>query len=124
MADLGAEINIHSRIEPTGGTCFMRLSTTPYFFFDKNMQGSTTVQDNWFVNMEGGTESEDHKKRVSIGAGYLYAEKGAYFQKTTIKAFASMRVNKYFTVAPEFICNNNFKQIFPGITVKMLTLGD
>jgi hypothetical protein len=123
MGEIGIEIDKRWRGNPTGGNDFIRLSTTPYFFFDKSAQNTTVVNDNWFVNLEFGYYNAKGKNRFSMGAGYLYAEKGDVFQKQTYKAFVNMQMGRV-TVAPEFICNNNFKQIYPGITLKLLNIGN
>ena len=120
MGEIGIEIDKRWRGNPTGGNTFIRLSTTPYFFFGQNAQNHTIVNDNWFVNLEAGFYGTNGKTRTSLGIGYLYAEKGDVFQKQTYKAFANMLFGKV-TVCPEFICNDNFKQIYPGITLKLRT---
>ncbi len=123
MGDIGIEISKHWRGLPTSGNSFLRLSTTPYFFFDKDAKNNTVVNDNWFVNLEFGYYNAKGKNRFSMGAGYLYAERGNVFQKQTYKAFVNMQLGK-ITVSPEFICNDNFKQIYPGITLKFINLGN
>ena len=123
MGDIGIEISKHWRGLPTSGNSFLRLSTTPYFFFDKDAKNNTVVNDNWFVNLEFGYYNSKGKNRFSMGAGYLYAERADVFQKQTYKAFINMQFGK-ITVAPEFICNDNFKQIYPGITLKFINLGN
>ena len=120
MGEIGIEIDKRWRGNPTGGNTFIRLSTTPYFFFGQNAQNHTIVNDNWCVNLEAGYYGTNGKTRTSLGIGYLYAEKGDVFQKQTYKAFVDMLFGKV-TVCPEFICNDNFKQIYPGITLKLRT---
>ncbi len=123
MGDIGIEIDKQWRGLPTAGPSFLRLSTTPYFFFDKDVKNNTIVNDNWFVNLEFGYYERKGKNRFSMGVGYLYAERGNVFQKQTYKAFINMQFGK-ITVVPEFICNDNFKQIYPGITLKLMNLGN
>ncbi len=123
MGDIGIEIDKQWRGLPTAGPSFLRLSTTPYFFFDKDVKNNTIVNDNWFANLEFGYYNSKGKNRFSLGAGYLYAERGNVFQKQTFKAFINMQFGK-ITVVPEFICNDNFKQIYPGITLKLMNLGN
>jgi hypothetical protein len=120
MGDIGIEINKRWSGSPYNNYSFLRLSSTPYFFFDNGTPGKTFVQDNWFVNLEAGNENREKKTRVSFGVGYLYSVKGNYFQKETFKGFVNIRMAG-FTLSPEFIFNDNFKQIYPGLTVKLCT---
>ncbi len=115
MAELGIELNERLHINPKKFS-FMRLSAMPYFFFDKDLKNNIQVYDNWFANVELGTQLKD--KRNSIGVGYLFAGNGGYFQNTTMKAFISFPIGKQFTLCPEIIFTNNFKQIFPGVTLR------
>ena len=115
-AEIGIGIYGRWKAIPTKQS-YLRLSATPYFFFDKDAQGRYIVNDNWFVNLAFGTESKDID--YSCGIGYLYAERGGYFQNTTMKAFLNIGLSKHIAIAPEYIFTNNFKQIFPGITLKV-----
>lgn len=115
MAELGIEVNDHWKAIPTKFS-FLRASVMPYFFFDRTSPTHFAVYDNWFVNLEFGTH---HKgKRSSVGIGYLFAEKGGYFQNLTMKTFVSFTVAQRFVVCPEIIFTNNFKQVFPGVTLR------
>ena len=83
-----------------------------------------SVSDNWFINIESGSSYDDQMLGVkirgfSVGAGYLAVEKGNYFKGTTVKVFASVRLMSGIRICPELIATNNFKQVFPGITVKI-----
>ncbi len=103
---------------------FYRVSASPYFLFDKNAKGEYTVNDNWFVNAEIGTEYDNktfgvQSRRASIGCGYLFGPKGGYFQNTTFKVFTNIEILPKVTLSPELIITNDFKQVFPGITLKV-----
>jgi hypothetical protein len=76
------------------------------------------------VNAEIGSEYDNktfgvQSRRASIGCGYLFGPKGGYFQNTTFKVFTSIEVFQKVTLSPEVIITNNFKQVFPGFTVKV-----
>lgn len=115
MAEMGIEINDRTNIFPD---CFsyVRVSAMPYFFFDRDLNNNFKVYDNWFTTLEFGYQHKE--RRNSLGVGYLFAEKGGYFQNTTMKAFISFPVGKQFVVCPEIIFTNNFKQVFPGVTIR------
>jgi hypothetical protein len=103
---------------------FMSLYTSAHFFFSSDENRQHYISDNWFVNLEIGiaetTEILGLKTRsFSGGAGYLFLPKGDVFQGTTMKVFAGARLMSGLTLYPEVIATNNFKQIFPGITLKI-----
>lgn len=115
MAELGIEINDRWSIV-RGKNSFIRASATPYFFFEKGLGNNIIVNDNWFATLEFGTQKGD--KRSSVGIGYLFAEKGNYFQNATGKLFATYTLSKRVSLCPEIIFTNNFKQVYPGVTIR------
>jgi hypothetical protein len=123
MAEIGLQYN-----KRVGGSQnyrdFFRVSAAPYFFFDKDAEGNYKTNDNWFINADIGSTYDGNEKgwlgkTVSFGAGYLVVQNGGYFKNTTFKIFTDMQVVQRFTIVPEIIFTNNFKQIFPGFTLKV-----
>ena len=105
-----------------------RLSVSPYCFFDKDAQGNFILNDNWFINADIGSSYDNGQtgyvggwfgKECTFGVGYLFAGKGGYFKNSTFKLFTDVMQIRGITIVPEFIFTNDFKQIFPGITVKV-----
>lgn len=90
-----------------------------YFFFEQNTNGDYLAKDNWFLNLE--YEQDDRDYFVSgFGLGYLYGRRGDYFKGTTMKAFLNVNLHKHgITLCPELIITDNFKQVIPGITLKV-----
>lgn len=101
------------------------LFVQPYFLFDKNANGDYIANTNMFVNFSFGTGSEfgEHlgllSKQNTIGIGYLVLSKGNYFKNNTFKVFYEAKIKNGITLAPELIITDNFKQIFPGLTLKV-----
>lgn len=101
------------------------LFVQPYFLFDKNANGDHIANTNMFVNFSWGTGSEigDHfgllSKQNTIGVGYLVLSKGNYFKNNTFKVFYEAKLKSGVTLSPELIITDNFKQIFPGLTLKV-----
>ncbi len=127
MFDIGLQYNnyVFDENHKTIKHKLFQVSATPYFFFEKNMNGDYVVNDNWFVNAEWGI-IYDHSflrtwsgKESSFGVGYLFSEKGSYFKNTTYKLFTSILVSNNIAIVPEFILTNNASKIYPGITVKI-----
>lgn len=91
------------------------ISVSSYFFFEKNASGNFDMHPNNFVNFYMG-----EGKETSFGAGYLYWSSGNYFTGTTAKIFLNVKmVKKGLTLTPEVIATDNFKQFFPGLTLKV-----
>jgi hypothetical protein len=98
------------------------LSITPYFFFDRSEAGEHLVKDNWFINLSmGGATSFNGLKTPLLtgGIGYLLIPRGDVFTGATFKAFLNLKIKNSISICPEIISTNNFKQIFPGITLKI-----
>lgn len=101
----------------------MRASVTPYFLFDKSATGKLAVYDNWFVNLELGSvfreEGNDYLlNKETVGVGYLIKPNGGYLTGTTMKAFMNFPMKQQINICPEFIFTNNFRTIFPAVTIK------
>lgn len=124
MADMGFEYRSYWTQGKKECSIF-GIFASPYFLFEKSTEGTYHTYNNWFVNAEFGTAGVKgdiellNLQRFTIGGGYLLNPDGIHFQNTTIKVFSNITLNKGITVSPEVIATNNFKNIFPGITVKV-----
>ena len=123
-----AELGITYILPGTKGSdvsSLIGLYVSGYFGFEKDAQNKYTVNDNWFLNAELGDDGDnqftDYIKttRLTVGVGYLISQKGNYFQHTTMKLFMNIRIKNGITLSPEVISTNNFKQYFPGLTLKI-----
>ena len=123
-----AEIGLSYTLPGTKGSdisSVLGLYISGYFGFEKDAAGKYSVTDNWFLNAELGDEGDnqftDYIKttRLTVGVGYLISQKGNYFQNTTMKLFMNLRIKNGITISPEIIATDNFKQVFPGITLKV-----
>ena len=123
MADAGIQYNKRWQWASRDYNIF-RLSAAPYYFFSKDGQGNIIANDNWFVNFQMGSVYETSDplwvgNAHTIGIGYLVSEKGGFFKGTTMKLFTDLQIVKGVTIVPEVIATNNFKQFFPGVTLKI-----
>ena len=108
-------------------TNFFKLYASSYYFFDRDLNNNLLVRDNWFVNASIGSAWEKSVPGwvgnvADFGVGYLFAQKGGYFKNLTMKAFTDIHISHAITISPELMGTNNFRQIFPGITVKVVEL--
>ena len=81
------------------------------------------MRDNWFINFESGSIVESTQpgwlgKETVIEVGYLALQKGDYFKNSTLKLYTNLVLTKAITITPEIIFTDNFRQLFPGLTVK------
>ncbi len=92
------------------------LLVASHFLFEQGAQGEYYTKPNWFVNAQVGNADG-----LSMGAGYLFSKSGSYFSGTTVKAFMNISVfkGKGFTLSPELIITDDFRQVFPGLTIKV-----
>jgi hypothetical protein len=104
---------------------FTSFYASAAFFFAANEKGDQVVRENYFINIESGTNGTDDDflglrvRSISLGASYLFSQSGDYFKPVTLKAFMGFRLQSGITLLPEIIATNNFRQIFPGITLKV-----
>ncbi len=109
----------------TSNFSFYRAYLSGHYFFDRSNDGPPSLKDNYFINMSLGSEYEKIQKRewvgyvTDFGIGYLLWSKGSLFKGTTMKVFTDIKIMTGLTLSPEIISTNNFRQFFPGITVKV-----
>ncbi len=123
MGDIGLQYNNYWGINHKDHNLF-RVSATPYLFWEHNPDGSYLLKDNWWVNGSIGSIYDKqfygwYGKECTFGLGYLVGEKGGYFKNTTMKVFTDLQLSSWVTIVPEIIFTDNFKQIFPGFTLKV-----
>jgi hypothetical protein len=123
-ADIGITHLTHPRRGYPTEYDFVSLYASPYFFFERGSNREQYVHNNWFVNIEaGGTYDKEFLgvkiKSISLGGGYLAFSQGDHFRATTLKVFMGVRMPGGLSLYPEVIATNNFKQIFPGMTLKI-----
>ncbi len=121
VGDIGMEFSISGkrRYDNKFHSTSILMYHSAYFFFQQNAAGDYIAKDNWFLNLEYQQSDRDYFIR-SYGLGYLYARRGDYFKGTTMKAFLNVNLHKNgITLCPELIITNDFKQVIPGITLKV-----
>jgi hypothetical protein len=59
-------------------------------------------------------------ENMNFGVGYLFARSGGYFKGVTTKVFFNITLmKKGLTLSPELIITNDFREVFPGLTLKV-----
>jgi hypothetical protein len=121
--DIGISWNRYLR-RKDAGYFFTALSASPYFFFERGNDRHFYVNSCWFVNLEAGGSFNQEMlgmklKSYSWGVGYMTLQDGDIFKGVTTKVFFNARLESGLFFCPELLATDTFKQIFPGITVKM-----
>ncbi len=123
FAEFGASL-ISQWLRGTRTYSFYKMFASSYYFFERDAAGNISVKDNWFINASVGTNWGKAAPgwvghNADFGVGYLVSQKGNYFKSTTFKVFTDIRLANGINLSPEFIFTNNFKQIYPGISLKV-----
>lgn len=106
------------------GYNYFGIYVSPYFLFTQNSNGEYVTNTNIFLNAHFGGDGDYNPlglkaTKWDFGLGYLISSKGNYFKNTTMKAFINVKLFQSITLSPELIMTDNFKQVFPGLTLKV-----
>lgn len=123
MAEAGIEFR-KAWIKGQQEYSLFNLHVSPYFLFSRRADGNYHTYDAWFVSMRVGSAYKGeimgiNFKELSVGAGYLLNPDEQYFKKHTFKVFGNFTLTKGVTISPEVIATDNFKNIFPALTLKV-----
>lgn len=107
---------------------FISLTANRYYTFEQTIAStSSTTFNNTFLNLSLGNRFNTKLRsnlllsEYEAGIGYLVEREGSYFGKNTIKLFASVVTkSKFIRLSPEIYITDNFKEVFPGFSIKIL----
>lgn len=98
------------------------VNTTSMFFFDQSDNGKFRVYRNTFVNAEFMLNFSMLSKNVSNwnggGIGYLIETRGRFFSEPAMQLYYKRKF-RYFSVMPALIFDDNFKDVWPMITIRL-----
>jgi hypothetical protein len=102
------------------------LNTASYFFFEQTLKVDNTKDFSMYINTFLNAEflfrgffdnSKNNTKNWNgIGIGSLIGRRGDYFTGTTAKLYYIFEY-EHITITTELIFTNNFKTVFPGISI-------
>lgn len=102
------------------------LNTASYYFFEQTFKADNSKNYNMYINTFLNAEFSFHgffsnsksndKNWNGIGIGYLIGKSGDYFNGSTAKIYYVAEY-KHIAIVSELIFTNNFKTVFPGITI-------
>jgi len=100
----------------------INVNTSSIFFFERKVDKDYSIFRNTFLNAEYLLNFSIFNKKDrdfnGIGVGYLVESKGQYFRETTM-IFYYKRKFKYFSVMPGIITSDDFKEVFPVISIRL-----
>jgi hypothetical protein len=98
------------------------VNTTSIFFFTQGDNGKYNVYRNTFINAEFLLNFNMLSKSVNNwnggGIGYLVEARGRYFSETAMQLYYKRKF-RYFSVMPALIFDDNFKDVWPMITIRL-----
>ncbi len=93
----------------------LRMFVSVYAMFEQDAAKEYRMTDIMFANASIG-EGDG----VSMGLGYMISKPNNYFKGMTGKMFLDVRLlKKGLTLSPEVIFTNDFKQVYPSLTLKV-----
>jgi len=107
--------NHHDRYE-------VNVNTSSFFFFEKGNDNKYRIFRNTFLNAEFllnfSVLNKKERDFNGLGVGYLVETNGQYFRETTMTVYYKRKF-KYFSVMPGLIMADDFKEVFPVITIRL-----
>ncbi len=100
----------------------MNVNTSSFFFFDKGNDNKYNIYRNTFLNAEFLLNFSMFNKKErdfnGLGVGYLIEDRGTYFGEATVMIYYKKKF-KFFSVQPGIILENDFKDVFPVISIRL-----
>lgn len=98
------------------------VNTSSIFFFDQTDNGKFRVYRNTFLNAEFMLNFSLLSKKVSnwngAGVGYLVEARGRFFSEPAMQIYYKRKF-RHFSVMPALIFDDNFKDVWPMITIRL-----
>lgn len=99
------------------------INSTSYFLFEKDSVKYYKTYMNTFINAEFKKQgaficdAKNPNNSGGLGVGYLLQKNGNYFKGNTFKIYYIKKLSE-IEILPELIITNNFKSVFPGVTIR------
>ncbi|MBO9562776.1 MAG: hypothetical protein J7621_08385 [Niastella sp.] len=105
---------------------FINLGVSSFFTFLEDEAGAFHTNHNIFLEgslgnrMNNNVNNYGNFSELAAGIGYLVYKEGTYFKGSTWKLFVSIGIKRSFIrIRPELYITDNFRKVFPGLTLKM-----
>ncbi len=100
----------------------VNVNTASIFFFERDIDKNYAIYRNTFLNAEFllnfSPLSKSIKNWNGLGAGYLIESKGQYFRDATFLVYYRRKF-RFFSVMPGIIMADDFKDVFPYISIRL-----
>ncbi len=108
-------VNHHDRWE-------VNINSASFFFFERGADKNYKIFRNTFVNAEFLFNFSVFNKKErdfnGVGVGYLVESRGKYFNEPTFMIYYKRRF-KVFSVMPGVVISDDFKEVFPVISIRL-----
>lgn len=108
-------LNHHDRWE-------VNINSASFFFFERGSDKNYKIYRNTFINAEFLLNFSVFNKKErdfnGLGVGYLIESKGYYFEESTFMVYYKRRF-KAFSVMPGIVISDNFREVFPVISIRL-----
>lgn len=98
------------------------VNTSSYFFFEKGTDGKYNINRNTFLNAEFilnfSPLNNSLKSWNGVGFGYLIEARGGYITEPGFQLYYKRKF-RFFSVMPAIIFDDNFKDVWPSITIRL-----
>jgi len=98
------------------------INTSSFFYFEEGSDGKYNVHRNTFLNAEFllnfSPLGNNVKNWNGLGVGYLIEARGAYFKETAMILYVKRKF-RYFSVMPGLVFDDNFKDVWPVISIRL-----
>lgn len=98
------------------------VNTSSYFFFEKGSDGKYNINRNTFLNAEFilnfSPLNNSLKSWNGFGFGYLIEARGGYITEPSFQLYYKRKF-RFFSVMPAIIFDDNFKDVWPSITIRL-----
>jgi hypothetical protein len=88
---------------------------TTYYLFEKNLIEKFEVYSYTFLGLHY-LYQIDNENAKGLGISYLTNDSRNHFQNNTLM-FSYINETKFLQIIPSLICSDNFKKVFPSLTI-------
>lgn len=98
------------------------INTNSYFFFEEGNDNKYNIYRNTFLNAEFllnfSPLSKSLKSWNGVGIGYMIEARGKYFSEPAVVIYYKRKF-RFFSVTPGIIFDDNFKDVWPVISIRL-----
>ncbi|MFY0654776.1 MAG: hypothetical protein JXQ96_22280 [Cyclobacteriaceae bacterium] len=114
-ASIGLDINLYTKVKKFQ-THQVTLGTS-LDFRQTNTESGSSIHPFSYINVGYSISNNNNHKGWNAMAGYMINPDSNTYKNTTVKLSIGRKLSKHLRVGPEFIFTNNFKKVYPGVSI-------